>query len=207
MSFASDLPARAVRSIGAVSKNSRTVRNSKSSISREAPRHAAAWLDAMDRRDFLKLMGASLALAGLSGCVSSSPAPPDEKIVPYVKQPEEIIPGKPLYFATAMPLQRFRPRHSGREPYGPADQSGGEPRTSREPRRDRCDHAGIGARSIRSRPLSRDQQRWPDQHLERIFYRAQHRARVAAAEPGSGLADLNRDGDFANAWRTNSECC
>ena len=36
----------------------------------------------MDRRDFLRLMGASLALAGLSGCVSSAPAPTDEKIVP-----------------------------------------------------------------------------------------------------------------------------
>ena len=79
----------------------------KELISREAPRHAAAWSGAMDRRDFLKLMGASLALAGLSGCVSSAPAPPDEKIVPYVQQPEEIVPGKPLYFATAMPLRGF----------------------------------------------------------------------------------------------------
>ena len=79
----------------------------KELVSREAPRHSAAWLDAMDRRDFLRLMGASLALAGLSGCVSSAPAPADEKIVPYVKQPEEIIPGKPLYFATAMPLRGF----------------------------------------------------------------------------------------------------
>jgi MoCo/4Fe-4S cofactor protein with predicted Tat translocation signal len=79
----------------------------KELISREAPRHAAAWTDALDRRDFLKLMGASLALAGLTGCLSSAPAPPDEKIVPYVKQPEEIIPGKPLYFATAMPLRGY----------------------------------------------------------------------------------------------------
>jgi molybdopterin-containing oxidoreductase family iron-sulfur binding subunit len=79
----------------------------KELVNREAPRHAAAWAEALDRRDFLKLMGASLALAGLSGCLSSSPAPPDEKIVPYVKQPEEIIPGKPLYFATAMPLQGY----------------------------------------------------------------------------------------------------
>ena len=76
-------------------------------LRQEYPRHASAWLDALDRRDFLKLMGASLALAGLSGCLSSAPAPRDEKIVPYVKQPEEIIPGKPLYFATAMPLAGF----------------------------------------------------------------------------------------------------
>src|SRR5262245_46965637 len=73
----------------------------------EMPRHAAAWTDALDRRDFLKLMGASLALAGLAGCRNASPAPNDEKIVPYVNQPEEIVPGKPLYFATAMPLAGF----------------------------------------------------------------------------------------------------
>jgi molybdopterin-containing oxidoreductase family iron-sulfur binding subunit len=69
----------------------------KQFVSEELPRHASAWMGAMDRRDFLKLMGASLALAGFAGCLSSAPAPPDEKIVPYVKQPEEIVPGKPLY--------------------------------------------------------------------------------------------------------------
>jgi molybdopterin-containing oxidoreductase family iron-sulfur binding subunit len=76
-------------------------------LQREFPRQASVWLNAVDRRDFLKLMGASLALAGLGGCLSSSPAPPDEKIVPYVRQPEEIIPGKPLFFATAMPFAGF----------------------------------------------------------------------------------------------------
>ena len=45
-------------------------------------------------------MGASLALAGLSGCVFQQP----EKIVPYVKQPEEEVPGKALFFATAASL-------------------------------------------------------------------------------------------------------
>src|SRR5262249_23728320 len=50
----------------------------------------------------LTLMGASLALAGLSGC-SVRPAPRGQ-IVPYVRAPEEIVPGKPLFFATAMPL-------------------------------------------------------------------------------------------------------
>src|SRR6516165_1798535 len=51
---------------------------------REFPRHASEWDDAVDRRDFLKLTGASLALAGLAGC-----GRPDEShIVPYVKQPD-----------------------------------------------------------------------------------------------------------------------
>src|SRR5919106_1651029 len=76
-------------------------------LQREFPRQASVWLNAVDRRDFLKLMGASLALAGLGGCLSSSPAPTDEKIVPYVNQPEEIIPGKPLFFASAMPLAGY----------------------------------------------------------------------------------------------------
>jgi MoCo/4Fe-4S cofactor protein with predicted Tat translocation signal len=53
-----------------------------------------------DRRSFLQLMGASLALAGIAGCTKQ----PLEKIVPYVRQPEEIVPGRPLYFATGMTL-------------------------------------------------------------------------------------------------------
>ena len=56
----------------------------------------------MNRRQFLTLMGASLALAGLSGC-SVRPAP-SRTVVPYVRQPEEIVPGRPLFFATAMTL-------------------------------------------------------------------------------------------------------
>src|SRR4051812_40278097 len=55
----------------------------------------------IDRRSLLKFMGASMALAGLSGCRSVFIE--DEKIVPYVKQPEEIVPGKPLFYASAMP--------------------------------------------------------------------------------------------------------
>ena len=45
-------------------------------------------------------MGASLALAGVTACTRQ----PAEKIVPYVRQPEEIVPGRPLFFATAMTL-------------------------------------------------------------------------------------------------------
>jgi molybdopterin-containing oxidoreductase family iron-sulfur binding subunit len=56
--------------------------------------------DPVERRAFLKLMGASLALAGMAGCTRQPP----EQIVPYVRQPEEIVPGRPLYFATAMTL-------------------------------------------------------------------------------------------------------
>ncbi len=69
-------------------------------LQREFPRQATEWPEGLSRRHFLHLMGASLALAGLSACTRQ----PTETIVPYVRQPEEIVPGKALYFATAMPL-------------------------------------------------------------------------------------------------------
>ena len=69
-------------------------------VQREFPAQASEWLDPKGRRGFLKLMGASIALAGATACTRQ----PDELIVPYVRQPEEVIPGKPLFFATAMSL-------------------------------------------------------------------------------------------------------
>ena len=57
-------------------------------------------------------MGASLALAGLTACTRQ----PTEHIMPYVRQPEELIPGRPLFFATAMHAGRRRHRRAGGEP-------------------------------------------------------------------------------------------
>ncbi len=68
----------------------------------EFPQQAAGWFDGVSRRDFLRLMGASLALAGLNACGRAAPI--DKKIVPYVNQPEEIVPGRPMFFATAFPM-------------------------------------------------------------------------------------------------------
>src|SRR6202521_3393348 len=67
---------------------------------REFPKGASEWLDAVSRRGFLKLMGASLAMAGMTACTEQ----PLEPIVPYVRQPEEVIPGRPMFYATAFPL-------------------------------------------------------------------------------------------------------
>src|ERR1044071_8462715 len=69
-------------------------------VAREFPQQAEGWQDPIERRTFIKLMGASLALAGLSGCVFQPP----EKIVPNVNQPEEHVPGKSLFYATAAPV-------------------------------------------------------------------------------------------------------
>jgi MoCo/4Fe-4S cofactor protein with predicted Tat translocation signal len=72
-------------------------------LDQEFPAQTARELEGgVDRRNFLKLMGASMALAGLTAC----DRPPARAIVPYVQQPEEIIPGRPLYYATALPLGR-----------------------------------------------------------------------------------------------------
>ena len=69
-------------------------------MKREFPAQASEWLDPVGRRGFLKLMGASMALAGATACTRQ----PDELIVPYVRQPEDVVPGKPLFFATTMTL-------------------------------------------------------------------------------------------------------
>jgi MoCo/4Fe-4S cofactor protein with predicted Tat translocation signal len=68
-------------------------------VQMEFPAQASEFTDPAGRRQFLKLMGASLALAGVSACTRQ----PTEKIVPYVRQPEDIVPGRPLFFATSMP--------------------------------------------------------------------------------------------------------
>ncbi|HET8666794.1 MAG TPA: TAT-variant-translocated molybdopterin oxidoreductase [Terriglobales bacterium] len=72
-------------------------------LHREFPKGASEWLDPVSRRGFLKLMGASVALAGLSGCIKQ----PLEPIVPYVRQPEQVTLGKPAYYATAMTLNGY----------------------------------------------------------------------------------------------------
>ncbi len=69
-------------------------------VEQEFPSAAQEWVDPVSRRGFMKLMGASMALAGLAGCTKQ----PDEPIFPYIKQPEDLILGKPMYFATAHPF-------------------------------------------------------------------------------------------------------
>jgi molybdopterin-containing oxidoreductase family iron-sulfur binding subunit len=91
---------------------------------------------AVSRRGFMKLMGASMALAGLAGCTRQ----PDEPIYPYIRQPEDLIPGKPNYFATvhpfvtgAVPLlvktDQFRPIKIDGNPEHPYNQGSSDPFT------------------------------------------------------------------------------
>ncbi len=72
-------------------------------LHREFPKGASEWVDDFSRRGFLKTMGASLALAGLTGCTKM----PNTEIVPYVRQPENVVPGRPMFFATAFTLSGY----------------------------------------------------------------------------------------------------
>src|SRR4051794_17082110 len=67
-------------------------------LHREFPENATELANPESRRTFLKVMGASLALAGVSGCAIRSA----EKIAPWVKAPEQVVPGRPRFFATSM---------------------------------------------------------------------------------------------------------
>jgi MoCo/4Fe-4S cofactor protein with predicted Tat translocation signal len=69
-------------------------------LANEVPQSTRTMHLHMDRRQFLTLAGASLALAGLSGCRYL----PQRTLVPYVHQPEELVQGIPMRYATAVPL-------------------------------------------------------------------------------------------------------
>jgi MoCo/4Fe-4S cofactor protein with predicted Tat translocation signal len=71
-------------------------------VAREFPEGASS-IEGVDRRHFMKIMAASFALGGLglAGCRR-----PEKYILPYGKSVEGVIPGMPLYFATAMPLRK-----------------------------------------------------------------------------------------------------
>ena len=68
-------------------------------LAKEFPRQAAPLENSVDRRGFIKLLGASLALAGLTSCVRPYE---QEKFAPYVKAPEELVPDEPVMFASAL---------------------------------------------------------------------------------------------------------
>ncbi len=119
-------------------------------LHREFPRHASEWTDKSSRRDFMKIMGASLALAGMSACTRQ----PLEPIVPYVKQPANLVPGKPLFYATAMALGAYGTGAAGGKPRRPPDEDRGQPAASQLAWRHGRIHPGQRADHVRSRPLA-----------------------------------------------------
>lgn len=67
---------------------------------REFTENASELTDQVSRRSFLRVMGASVALAGLASCRK-----PVQKIIPYSRQPEDLVLGEPNFYATGMPFQ------------------------------------------------------------------------------------------------------
>lgn len=57
----------------------------------------------IDRRSLLKCMSVALAFAGLTACTGE----PDEEALPYVNEPESVVPGRPKWYATAVTLNGF----------------------------------------------------------------------------------------------------
>ena len=86
---------------GAASRNCGTP-EFQEMLHREFPKGASEWVESVSRRGFLQLMGASLAMAGMTGCTKL----PLEPIVPYVRQPENVFPGG-LIYATAVTLSGY----------------------------------------------------------------------------------------------------
>ena len=108
----------------------------EAAVRAEFPEQASEWIDTVSRRSFLKVMGASMALAGLAGCTKQ----PDEPIYPYVKAPEDLVLGKPVYFATVFPFptgavpllvksEAYRPIKVDGNPEHPYNQGGSDPIT------------------------------------------------------------------------------
>lgn len=54
--------------------------------------------DFLSRRDFMEWSGGMMAVLGIAGCTRQ----PKEKLIPYTKQPERVIPGRPLFYASAL---------------------------------------------------------------------------------------------------------
>jgi MoCo/4Fe-4S cofactor protein with predicted Tat translocation signal len=75
---------------------------SRNFLEREFPEGASEMPEGISRREMITLLGASLSLAGLSGCIRR----PVEQIVPWVTAPEDMVPGVPRYYATTMPFGR-----------------------------------------------------------------------------------------------------
>ncbi len=105
-------------------------------VNKEFPSQASEWIDPVSRRSFLKVMGASMALAGLAGCTKQ----PDEPIYPYVTAPPDLVLGKPVYFASAFPFTTgavpvliksaaYRPIKVEGNPEHPYNQGGTDPIT------------------------------------------------------------------------------
>ena len=176
-------------------------------LHREFPEGASEWGDKVGRRKFLQVMGASLAFAGLTSCTRQPP----EKIVPYVRAPEQLIPGKTPVFRFGPVSRRIRARRVGRKPCGATDQDRGQPDPSGDPQRGRCDfwacgcdNASADTRSLRSGPHAGARGKWAREHMGAVFRRACDRGGEIRFGSGCGIALVDGNRDLARVDRPDS---
>ena len=140
-------------------------------------------------------MGASLALAGLTACTRQ----PTEHIMPYVRQPEELIPGPAAVFRHRHDAERRRQRRAGGEPRRPAHQDRRQSRSIRPRsaraipiRRPRCCSCTIPTARRRSAFTGRDSL------LGRLLRRTARRCSPAEGQERRGHPHSHRDRHLAH---------
>ena len=159
-----------------------------------APRVPVPIDSGVDRRQLLTLMGASIALAGLTGCTRQ----PTERIYRTSRRPRSSS------RASRSSTRRrrctgLREGRAGQELRGPADQGRRQRAPPREPRRQRRVRAGLHPQHVRPRPLADADRARPDQAVERPARRGQAGPRAGAVPSRRGPALPDDDRDLSDA--------
>ena len=139
-------------------------------------------------------MGASLALAGLTACTRQ----PTEHIVPYVRQPEELIPGRPLFYATATTLNGVANGVLVESHEGRPTKIEGNPEHPGHAGRVRSVLAGVGAAALRSGPRADAHVRGRNPRLGRFYSALREMLAGAAGQERRGHSHSHRDRHVAH---------
>ena len=135
----------------------------REAVVREFP-DGASELEGASRREFMQLVGGTLALAGvgtLAGCQD-----PPENILPYNLKPADVTPGKPLHYATLLTHGGYATGVLATAWEGRPDQDRGQPRSSGQPGIDLVVRSSIGAVALRRQPRPGNQAPRHGQELE-----------------------------------------
>ena len=170
----------------------------KEFLHREFPQNASEWLDPVGRRGFLKLMGASLALAGRQR-LHAAAGRGDRSVRASAGRAGS---RQAALLRDGDADERRGHRAAGREPRGAADEDRRQPRSSDEPRRDRPVRPGVDPRSLRSR-IDRRPSRTSATfgRSARSSAALKDRAHGAGSQPGRGHPDPQRNDHLADAGR------